>query len=1031
MSQHAASDTSEPRGISAEVPLSERPLVADGENTVITSPERKRGDLLPDLPPGSEALRSRLFPSGGIPTGEEAGVRIAHYEIRERLGSGGMGAVFRASDVELARDIALKILNPGSSEDSSLVARFRNEARACAQLNHDNIARVYFAGSQHDLHFIAYEMAEGTTIRELIQTNGQISPEETVNYAIQVTLALNHIAAAGIVHRDIKPSNIMLTPAGRVKVVDLGLARRDVTDSIGDITVAGTTLGTFDYIAPEQARDPSSADIRSDIYSLGCTMYHMLTGQPPYPEGTALQKLLDHQGKSPPDPRTSNPDISAELAAVIKKMMANNPELRYQAPALLLSDLLQLAQMMGLQSIPAEGIVWRRAAAMQHRQPMGAVWVFAAVLAICVTAIILDRFPASDNAVTTSPIVSGAELDATLVEDFSNSDASAETLVSADGSGTGLNSAGTSPAARPAGTIAADIFSGSDGRVSSGQTGPVVSRSSDDPSAMPELTFPFSIESVRQVAINTANMAVATSGFDQLTGLGRVQSLQNNSSAAQAASEQLPLPDLSSVFELQKEDGTVQRFQTLRGAIADARSGDVILLRYNGHPAEMVTQPPVRISMIDLTIRAADGYRPTLEFDASGTGAVSRTEMFSLRNGGTLTIRNIDLRMVMRESLAIDRCSMFRMDGPNRIQLDNVTIDFRNPSGLAGSIFDLIDPASVTEEINSSETSIIMNQVACRGEIDAIRVAGQPQGRITIQNSVFGLSGSLIQNIGSSTMLQTRGMLQIRFDHVTAILSEPLIDMRDSDDIDARSAPQRMLPDLSITSDACVFAAGASDMPLVLSNGNAYVDDLQASLSWNGFTNLYSGYASLWQVNTGGMDVGDSRRMDMAEWRQLWQSRGDGEERNGNTVEDADTWWVDGSWKNLPVFQPSAVTLASFQLETSMFASHGGRFPLARDGKQPGALGDQLPDFPLAITAQPVIQPQSNRSQNSQPSVGGGSVIAPAEPAFRQGVLTNPPATVNGGGSPALPNMAESPDARTSTRSDASGSPQPRLENEN
>ena len=115
MSQHATSDTSEPRGISAEVPLSERPLVADGENTVITSPEKKRGDLLPELTPGSEALLSLLFPSGGVSTGEEAGVRLAHYEIRERLGSGGMGAVFRASDVELARDIALKILNPGSS----------------------------------------------------------------------------------------------------------------------------------------------------------------------------------------------------------------------------------------------------------------------------------------------------------------------------------------------------------------------------------------------------------------------------------------------------------------------------------------------------------------------------------------------------------------------------------------------------------------------------------------------------------------------------------------------------------------------------------------------------------------------------------------------------------------------------------------------------------------------------------------------------------------------------------------------------
>ena len=136
-----------------------------------------------------------------------------------------MGAVFRALDLELARDVALKILHPGPSRDPSLVARFRNEARACAQLNHDNIARVFFAGTQGGLYFIAYEFASGRTIRDLILERGRLSVAEAVNYAIQVTLALNHISAAGIVHRDIKPSNIMLTESGRVKVVDLGLAQ--------------------------------------------------------------------------------------------------------------------------------------------------------------------------------------------------------------------------------------------------------------------------------------------------------------------------------------------------------------------------------------------------------------------------------------------------------------------------------------------------------------------------------------------------------------------------------------------------------------------------------------------------------------------------------------------------------------------------------------------------------------------------------------------------------------------------------------
>ncbi|NQW12597.1 MAG: serine/threonine protein kinase, partial [Alphaproteobacteria bacterium] len=380
----------------------------------------------------NDAIRNRLFPTNGVHNGEEVGIRLAHFQITGRLGSGGMGAVFKAIDLELSRDVALKILHPSSSQDASLIARFRNEARACAHLNHDNIARVYYAGNQDGMYFIAYEYATGRTIRDVIVENGRLGVAETINYAIQITLALNHTAAAGIVHRDIKPSNIMLTNSGRVKVVDLGLARRDTTDSIGDITVAGTTLGTFDYIAPEQARDPRNADGRSDIYSLGCTMYHMLTGRPPYPEGTALQKLLDHQGKSPPDPRTLNSSVPEEIAAIMRKMMANDPDARYQAPGLLLNDLIQMAQILGLHSVPAEGIVWRKPGPSSVRQPLGAVWVFVSVLLICLTAVFLDRAPRSAR-VTDNVLNETADL-GKQVSDLSHAEANS-TLSSGGASG--------------------------------------------------------------------------------------------------------------------------------------------------------------------------------------------------------------------------------------------------------------------------------------------------------------------------------------------------------------------------------------------------------------------------------------------------------------------------------------------------------------------------------------------------------------------------------------------------------------------
>ena len=146
MTQHNVTDSEEPMTVAAHVPLSERPLVADDENTVITIPEQARSEVRVEPSAVGDAYRQRLFPASGNSGGDEAGIRLAHFEITSRLGSGGMGAVFKATDLELARDVALKILHPSSSQDASLIARFRNEARACAQLNHDNIARVFFRG---------------------------------------------------------------------------------------------------------------------------------------------------------------------------------------------------------------------------------------------------------------------------------------------------------------------------------------------------------------------------------------------------------------------------------------------------------------------------------------------------------------------------------------------------------------------------------------------------------------------------------------------------------------------------------------------------------------------------------------------------------------------------------------------------------------------------------------------------------------------------------------------------------------------
>jgi serine/threonine protein kinase len=273
------------------------------------------------------------------------GRRLGHFELIEAIGSGGMAAVLKARDLELDRLVALKILPPEAARDPEGVSRFKQEARAAAMLDHENIARVYFCGEDQGLHFIAFEFVEGENLRQLIDRRGTVPPADCVRYMIQLAAGLSHANERGVVHRDIKPSNIIITPDGRAKIVDMGLARQ--LDTInGGVTHSGVTLGTFDYISPEQALDPRRADVRSDIYSLGCAFYHALTGRPPVPEGTAAKKLHAHQHLDPLDPRAINPAIPDELAAVLSGMMAKNPVERYQTPFDLIAHLKGAAERM-------------------------------------------------------------------------------------------------------------------------------------------------------------------------------------------------------------------------------------------------------------------------------------------------------------------------------------------------------------------------------------------------------------------------------------------------------------------------------------------------------------------------------------------------------------------------------------------------------------------------------------------------------------------------------------------------------------
>lgn len=340
-------------------------------------------------------IADRLFPpraleeSGAAPP--VAGVELGHFIIEERIGRGGMGAVFRALDRRLGRVVAIKVLNVEHSSDPEAVLRFQNEARAAARLDHENIARVYFIGEEHGLHFIAFEFVMGANVRNLIQQHGVIPPADAVNYTLQIAEALRHTNEANVVHRDIKPSNIIITPTGRAKLVDLGLARHSNPDLSRDLTTVGTALGTFDYIAPEQALDARNVDVRSDIYSLGCTLYHMLTGSPPYPTGTMFEKVMNHHRPVPPNPAEKNRKVSPHLARIVQKMMAANPDDRYATPDALIEDLTQVAYSLGLQPTVNEARIWQSPSYGRDPTRWNGIRTWGTVALILVIVVLADR----------------------------------------------------------------------------------------------------------------------------------------------------------------------------------------------------------------------------------------------------------------------------------------------------------------------------------------------------------------------------------------------------------------------------------------------------------------------------------------------------------------------------------------------------------------------------------------------------------------------------------------------------------------
>ncbi len=317
------------------------------QDDIESTPDNQAGD-----PPEKSA------DAGGVSATSLVGLRLGDYQVLRKLGRGGMADVYAARHITLGREVAIKVLRNDYAKDKDYIARFRREARAAAKLNHPNIVQVYDVGDVDGRHFIAQELIDGENLREYLSAKGSLTAEEGVDVLLAVSAALEAAAEVGITHRDIKPENIMRSSRGAIKVADFGLARvgYDSEASQANLTQAGLTMGTPRYMSPEQVQG-KPVDVRSDLYSLGVSMYHLLSGRPPFEaeDPIALAVMHLHETPTPLDRARGQDDLPEWLIAIVSRLMSKLPSDRYQSPSALADALRSKASVSSVSGAHAIG----------------------------------------------------------------------------------------------------------------------------------------------------------------------------------------------------------------------------------------------------------------------------------------------------------------------------------------------------------------------------------------------------------------------------------------------------------------------------------------------------------------------------------------------------------------------------------------------------------------------------------------------------------------------------------------------------
>ena len=855
---------------------------------------------------------------------------LGHFELVEYTGGGGMGKVFRAIDTRLARSVALKILPPDQAADSDALQRFQNEAQSAARLDHDNIARVYYVGEDRGLHYIVFEFVEGLNVRELVERKGPLPLAEAISYTLQAAEALAHADAKAVVHRDIKPSNLLITPEGRVKLIDMGLARlRHVDPAAADLTASGVTLGTFDYISPEQARDPRNADIRSDIYSLGCTFFYMLAGQPPFPEGTVLQKLLQHQGDQPPDIRQLRPELPEESGQILRKMMAKDPRHRYPSAAELVADLLLLAEQIGLRPMSPTSKIWLtppqpRVPLLQRHLP----WIAPAAALVCIV-VLLDLFWSSSarrDDVPLSPVAGGVKEAIAPSSKTPPREAIAATRSSPDDKGDKKTSQhnpqrkGSQPNGSIATTDAPEKSTAEPPAAVAGKKPAEPDTTAQD--ANGGLAFDV-LRGGISLADGGASPGVAAPVEDASPGpTGAAHGAANPGESGSSAEPKRP----GLLIVGKREDGE-NEYATLGAACAAARSGDVIELRYDG-PRE---ERPMKMSNLRVTIRAGEGCKPVVLFRPSGVDPVKcPRSMYSL-NSGRLTLTNVAVEFEVPREVPADNWSLFETRGGQTVRLEKCSLTIRNASAQLAAYHQDVAffrarsaPESEGEVVGSSGATplatVELTDCIARGEAALLRVEDLQPVHLLWNNGLLATTEWLLSAAGGQAAPKPDEMLRLELRHVTAAVRGGLCRLTSSP-----AAPYQL--NVQFVCDNCILL-GAAGLPLIEQEGAASVESFRQHIVWNGDRNYYEDVDAFWTIRVLDPET-PAEVLNFDAWKAYW---GPSRENQPSTERLA--------WRKVPEANTELHdhTPADYTLDGSAIdGSVGG---------PPGSQTDRLPQLP-------------------------------------------------------------------------------------